>query len=48
MDKNSTPDPNKPKSVVILNKDNGEKIEMEANEFLKAIKDIPPGGQKHG
>lgn len=44
---NETPE-QKPKSVVILNKDNGEKIEMEANEFLKAIKDIPPGGQKHG
>lgn len=45
--KNETPE-QKPKSVVILNKDNGEKIEMEANEFLQVIKDIPPGGQKHG
>lgn len=34
-------------SVVILIKDN-EKIEMPVPEFLEVLKDIPPGGQKHG
>ena len=34
-------------SVVILNKDN-EKIEMPVPEFLEVLKEIPPGGQKHG